>query len=312
MAWRVHLTNQAIQQLHILPGKSPILAIWTRFDRVHYYELLTGTFLDEKHLPQAPNEGYRSTIWQEFTGSLTGPDTNMYLPMVRTSQGDIYLTDDGKMRLYRSTTSDARVMVETDGVETLLNAGDAQRITSLDLDRALGMIAFLDERNRLHLFQQDISVGVFDIGLADGASEDYPTATVVVARGGSNVFATDGRRLVVTDASGKVLKRLEAHYRLGRIACSPSGNMVVTSDIESGVLRLYEGETLTLTHQRFAIDLIAEAAQIQLMADLPAIDTSISALVAHSRGQLAFAMSGVVCVTDASYMDRLPRPKALF
>ena len=100
MAWRVHLTNQAIQQLHILPGKSPILAAWTRLNRVHYYEFLTGTSLGEKQIPNAPDQPHRSHAWQEFAGSLTGPDTNMYLPMVRTNQGDIYLTDDGQMRIY--------------------------------------------------------------------------------------------------------------------------------------------------------------------------------------------------------------------
>lgn len=306
MAWRVHLTNQAIQQLHILPSRSPILAAWTRPERVHYYEMLTGTPLGEQRLPLPPDRERNRPAWQQYVMSLTGPDANMFLPLVRAGETDVYLTDDGKMRLYR--VGDARLSVETDALERQLDVGDAQRIVSLDLDRALGMIAFLDEKSHLHLYQQDIRVGGFDIGLSD---DPYPRASVVVARGGSNVFATDGRVLVVTDSGGTVLKRMEAHYQIGRIACSPSGEMVITSDVESGVLRLYQGENLTLTHQRFAIDLIAEATQVQLIADLPSMGTAISALVAHSKGQFAFAMSGVVCASDASYMDKLPRPKAL-
>ncbi len=117
---------------------------------------------------------------------------------------------------------------------------------------------------------------------------------------------------MAVNANGTVQKTLETHYYVARMAISPSGGMVVTSDIESGVLRVYKGESLILTHQRFAIDLVAAATQLQLLADLPPIGTAISALTAYTRGTLAFAMSGVVCVTDVQDLDEVPRPKLLF
>ena len=50
MAWRLHLTNQAIQRLDILDGDPPLLAVWTRRDRVAYYHLETGAQYSEQRL----------------------------------------------------------------------------------------------------------------------------------------------------------------------------------------------------------------------------------------------------------------------
>jgi hypothetical protein len=87
--------------------------------------------------------------------------------------------------------------------------------------------------------------------------------------------------------------------------------MLATSDAEAGVIRIYHGESLVPTHQKFAIDLVARATQVQLLADLPPLDTIARALTVHAKGVIAFAMSGVVCVTDVSQMDELPRPRKL-
>ena len=120
-----------------------------------------------------------------------------------------------------------------------------------------------------------------------------------------------GNQLILTDSSGKVRKSQPTHYIVARIACSPNGGMLATSDAESGVIRVYHGDSLLPTHQKFAIDLVADATQIQLLADLPPLDTIARALTVHAKGILAFAMSGVVCVTDVSRMDELPRPRKL-
>jgi len=306
MSWRIHLTNQAIQSLHILPGRSPVLVIWTRNNRVHFYDLDTGVLLSERIIPTAPKQPRHSDAWQEFAATLTGPDQVYYLPFVRANGTDIFATDDGKLRLYR--VQDNEFYMETDGAEEALTIAEADRFLTLDLDRALGTVAALDEQYRLHVYQQNIRVGAFDLAFQ---SDLNLQPAVAVSRGGSSIFASDGRHLIATDSSGKIKKRIETHYYIRRMVCSPGGGMVMTSDMESGVLRVYRGDDLTLTHQKFAIDLVADAAQIQLLADLPPMGTSISALTAYSRGVLAFAMSGVVCVTDVTYMDELPRPKAL-
>jgi len=306
MAWRIHLTNQAIRHLDILPGKQPALIVWTRRDRLHYYDLESGALLGEHTLPPAPDAPRQSDSWQEYVGGLTGYNERTYLPYVETPEGSIYATDDGKMRLYR--TGDTALYLENDGVEVQLPVTKAERFVSVDLDGALGMVVALDENSQLHVYQQDIHIGKFDLGL-----EPRPElrSWVVVSRGGGKIFASDGRRVVLTDSSGRVIKRETMHYYVGRIACSPGGGMLVTSDLEAGVMRLYRGDDLTATHQRFAIDLLASAQQVQLLADMPPMSVAVSALVAHSKGVFAFAMSGVICTTDVSMMDELPRPQAL-
>lgn len=306
MTWRIHLTNQAIQRLHILAGRSVILAVWTRQNRVHHYDMENGTLLAEHAIPPVPNKPRSSDAWQEFAGQLTGPDIAYYLPFVRTRNTDIHVTDDGKLRLYH--LGDDRLFMETDGAEEEIRLVGGKRLLTLALDRALGMLAGLDENLQLHIYQQNIRVGTFDIGLI--ADSDL-RPTVVVSRGGGNIVATDGRRLVVVDPSGTVLRKQELHYYVGRMSASPNGSMIVTSDMESGVIRAYKSDKLTLTHQRFAIDLVMAANQVQLLADLPPIGTAVSALVAHARGEFAFAMSGVVCMSSVEHMDEVPRPKTL-
>lgn len=306
MTWRIHLTNQAIHNLHILPGKRPLLAVWTRPDRVHFYEIATGTLVGDQQIAPAPLAPRSSQAWQEYVAGLTIGDDQTYLPYVRTGNMSIYATDDGKLRVYRPGTLDT--YLETDGMEFKLGTGDAERFIDLDLDRALGLVAALDETGKLHLFQQNVAIGVFDIGLTIDVDL---RARVAVSRGGGNIFATDGRRVVMCGADGVVRHTRETFYYIGQMNCSPAGGMVITSDMESGVLRVYHGSDLTPTHQRFAIDLAAHATQVQLLADLPPVGSAISALACHSRGVFAFAMSGVVVVSAVEHMDELPRPQAL-
>src|SRR3982751_265804 len=82
MPWRVHLTNQAIQNLHILPGKQTLLAAWTQRDRATYFDLETGIELGE-HQHKAVSR--QSDKWAEFIASLVAPN-GAYLPFVRTAQ----------------------------------------------------------------------------------------------------------------------------------------------------------------------------------------------------------------------------------
>jgi hypothetical protein len=307
MSWRIHLANQAIQNLHVIPSKPPILAVWTRRNRVHYYDFTNGRLLSEMTLPAAPTGDRTQDAWQAYLAQLVAPETHHHLPYVRAGNGtDIYSTDDGKLHLY--CQSDDRLFIATEANEAHVDLGDSQRLISVDLDRALGTMVGLDDACRLHVYQQQTRVGVFDIGLTR-APDLRPT--VVVSRGGGNVYATDGQRVVATNTSGQILTTREMHYYIGRMTCSPGGGMVITTDVEAGVMRVYRGEQLTLTHQKFAIDLVAAANQVQLLADLPPVGTSVSALTAYNRGAIGFAMSGVVCVTNVEFMDEIPRPKAL-
>lgn len=306
MAWRVHLTNQAIQSLFILPGRQPVLGAWTRRDQVMFYDVASGAPLGEKNLPTPPDGPRGSDEWQEFVGVLTGPTNRFYLPVVRLGTTTLYSTDDGKMRLYH--IGDAGLFLETDGKEIALELDLVERFLAVELDRELGLVAALDEKCLLHLYQQNIYIGAFDIGLK---LEPGLRPALAVSQGGGTIFATDGQRIVMTDTGGLPLQTLETHYAVGRMVCSPGGGMVITSEIESGVLRLYDGEDLSPTHQRHAFDLAVSATQVQLLAELPPASAAVTAISAFNRGMIAFAMFGVICMTDATFMNPLPRPQPL-
>lgn len=305
-AWRLHLTNQAIQQVDLLPGESwDVLAVWLRRDRVAFHDAEGGAMLEDRAISVVRAENRRAEIWQEFVSGLVAPN-GAYLPLVHTPQVSIRSTEDGKMRLYHAGDTD--LFLETEGKEVPLEVKDASAFVGLDFDRLLGNIVALDEHGKLHVYQQNIRIGAFDIGLT---VHDELQPSVAIAQGGSVIFACDGERLVQTDTSGRVRKQLLPHYMMGRIACSPNGRWVTSNDLETGVIRVYSGTDLSLLYQRFAIDLLAAAVQVQLLADLPPVTVAPSALTIGDNGMLAFALAGVICVTDTSRMDELPRAKRL-
>ena len=302
MPWRVHLTNQAIQSLHILPGKQTLLAAWTQRDRATYFDLETGIEIGE-HQHKAVSR--QSDKWAEFIASLVAPN-GAYLPFVRTAQAALFTTNDGKLRLYWMTGDE--FLLELDGKEIKLELKAKANIIALGLDRLLGAIAALDAKGKLHIFQQNISVGSFDLKL--NLDEDSQSS-LAIANGGSAIFISDGREIVLTDTSGKVKKRQSVHYFIGRMVCSPDGKRLVTSDPETGVIRVYTGDDLQPTHQRHALDLLQDAAQLQLIADLPPFNAAPGALAIDDKGNIAFNISGVVCATTLKQLAALPRPQPL-
>ena len=141
MAFRIHLTNQAIQQLHILPGKQAQLVVWTRRDKAQFYDLATGTLINELSLGVAPDDTRDSEAWRRFLSRTKGLDSAYYLPVVRTQQVDILSTDDGGLRVYHQR--DDKLFVETDDVEQELHLIGGDGLISMDLDGALGTFVWL-------------------------------------------------------------------------------------------------------------------------------------------------------------------------
>jgi hypothetical protein len=305
MTWRVHLSNQAIANLDILYGKVPLLAAWVQRDRAAFFELETGAPVGEQTYRAQGFDNRRGEKWQEYLGTLVAPN-GAHLPCVRTAQAVIYTTEDGKTRLYQ--IGDLDLLLDLNGSETRLDTGKATAFTAVAFDRVMGVTAALDEKRRLHLYQQPIYVGAFDLKLT---AVDEGRSLVAIANGGAAIFVASGQELVLTDTGGKVRKRAEMHYSIGRLACSPDGKLVVTCDLDSGVIRAYDGPDLTPTHQRHAIDLLEKATQVQLIAEMPPVNVAPGSLVVDDRGTLAFPMSGVVCVTSIKRMDALPRPQPL-
>src|SRR5690606_450804 len=128
-----------------------------------FYDLETGTLLNELTLGVAPNEARDSEAWLSFLGRTKGADSPYYLPVVRAQNVDILSTDDGALRVYRQR--DEQLFMETDGVEDRLALIGGERLISMDLDGALGTFVGLDEKLNLHIYQQNIRIGAFDIGL---------------------------------------------------------------------------------------------------------------------------------------------------
>jgi hypothetical protein len=305
MAWRVHLTNQAIQHVDILSGKTTVVAVWTQRDRVAYFDLDSGASLQEQTYRAAGFDNRQGEKWQEYLATLVAPN-GLPLPLVRTAQATIHTSDDGRLRLYQISSD--QLFVALDGKELPLEISGAPGFRALALDRFMGVVAALDDKGKLHLYQQYIRVGAFDLKLPMGVDSK---PLVAVANGGVAVFASNGHEIVQADSSGKVRKRLEVHYFIGRLDCSPDGRLLTTSDVETGVIRVYDGAELIPLYQRHAFDLMQAAAQLQLIADLPPYSIAPSALAVDNQGHVAFAMSGVVCLTHLRHMDALPRPQPL-
>lgn len=292
MAWRVHLANQAIRTLHILLAKAPVLGAWTRPDHIELFDLETGASLGAKTFAIQPATA-KSDYWAQFTVM-----DSLYVPALHQT----WLTEDGKRRTQWS--GDSRLSISHEEVQTLLTL-DARPL-ALEQDRQQGIVAFIEAVGTLRFVQNGTLSAPFDIGLQP--TRDH-RIQLLISRGGQTLYATDGTTLVAINGSGKVRKRITAHYDIGTIACSPTGTMLVTTDTESGVMRVYRGEDLVQTHQKFSIDLVAKAQQVQLIADLPPSMTTVSSLAVYVQGVIAFAMAGVVCVSDTIAMDELPRSR---
>lgn len=308
MAWRLHLTNQTVSRLHILPGGSgqpTLLAVWFG-SRVAYFNFATGAAVGERSVKDVPNVSRSEDKWQEFMVSLAAPNKAV-LPWLRLNRLDILSSDDGRMRLYHAGHAD--LFLEIDGKEGKLDSGGAAEFLAVGLDRFLGLIAAVDEKGLLHLYQQYIPVGVFDVHLR---LHDDMRPMIAIANGGSAIYVTGGQDVLVVDSGGRVSRRLDTHYFIGKMDCSPNGRWLVTCDLETNVIRAYSGSDLAVTHQRHAIDLMTEAAQIQLIADFPPATIAVSALAVGGKEALAFAMGGVICASAINAMQALPRPQKLF
>ena len=307
MNWRIHLTNQAIRDAQILSGGWPLLAVWPQADRVEFYDIESGAWHGFRQLDAPPADSdYLSEDWQFFLANLVDLKRRACLPLVNVGGTAIYSTDDSRANLFHQPGG--RLIFRA-GYELHQLDIEPGGLAAVDLDRSLGLAAALDVEGKLRIYRQGILRGAFDMGLR---MDFLRTSDLVISHGGRLIFLTDGGQIVMADTRGAVLRRVAVPYEIRQLACSPAGDIVVTSDNEAGLIRVYSGADLALSHQRFAQDLIAAARQIQLMADLPPVSAAINALAAGHRGAVGFAMSGVICMTNVNQMARLPQASALF
>ncbi len=151
--------------------------------------------------------------------------------------------------------------------------------------------------------KQHVRVGVFDTRLQ--IDEEF-RPVLIVSADGTALFVSDGKRITAFDASGQIRQHLPLHYTLGAINSSPNGRRFVTSDLDATVIRIYDGN-LTPTHQRFAVDLLAEAKHAQLLSSASTISAAVGPLAINNKGVLAFAIAGTLCVTSLAKLKAHPK-----
>jgi hypothetical protein len=120
------------------------------------------------------------------------------------------------------------------------------------------------------------------------------------------IYVCDGQQIVSLDSAGRARKSRKLNHTVRQMACSPDGRLVVLSDMDIGLIRVYRGSDLTLIRQRFAIDLVLHATQVQLMAEIPPRNVAPGMLRIDNEGRFALSMAGVVCVSDLEQFDQLP------
>ena len=303
MAWRIHLTNQAIQYVDILKGESDLLAVRVKRNRYAFFDLDSGAQFEHLFLepPQIPYD--RNTPeWDDYLSQLAAPN-HVYLSRIETPSGPLLMTEDGGVCLYRADNKNLRLWA--DGRETTLDRGSAESFSAVVLDRLMGLVVAADNEGRIHIFQQHRRVGSFEFGLD---VEPFMPYQLAVSHGGGAIYICDGQRIVALDSAGRQKQTYRLPYDVRQMTCSPDGKLVATSDTDIGMIRVYRASDMTLIRQRFAIDLILHATQVQLMAEIPPRYAAPTSLQINNNGLIALAMAGVVCLTDLDHLDQIPIP----
>ena len=300
MNWRIHVSNHTIRHLEILRGDPSLLAAWTQPNRVECFHLLTGTshgFCEFSALPT--EDDFHDQEWRTYLEPTDDGPWRTRLTKLMLQRLTIYRTEDGRIRLVHFTGGRLLWIGEEDDRALTF----AEDLVVIDLDRTSGRAATLNSGGRLDIYQCGDLLSSFDIGLR---INPFEAAGLAICGDGEKVYLTDGRQIVFLDLPESLTRKINIHYGLGAIALSPDGKTLFCSDNGAGLIRAYRGNDLAQTHQRFAQDLISEAHQVQLMADLPPASIAISAMAAGENGLIAFAMSGVICVTHIERLTSLP------
>jgi hypothetical protein len=294
-AWRLHLTNRTIQRVDFLPGSPALLAVWTRADRVAYYRVETGDRIGEARLIFPKIEDRTSLEWQNFVDGLHAPN-GAPLPFVQTDSLGIYNMTDRNTRVYRLGD---RVIRQHGTTETQL--GLPPQLAAVQPASGSGRVYALGPDGRLYIDDD------FPLPTGLNASPRYGLA---VASEGDALFASDGWHITALDHKGSQRVTTPTSYLTGLLVCSPKGAYVATQDVETGVVRVFDGVTLRQIYQRFAIDLVLAARRLQLLEDLPPVTAALGTMTINDDGVLAFGMSGSVCLSHVTRMSRIPAPQA--
>jgi len=309
------MSEGSIKRLDILSGKPSVLAVWLSYAHVIYIDLQTGQQKSSATLDALDVRERGEATWRPFVESLRASN-HTFFPYVRGKHGAIYNSGDGSKRLYYLGGRD--LVFESAGEESRLDfdmpddaaSGKATKsddtpLVAVGLDRAgSGMSAALDARARLTLFKDRVAVGTFPLPLT---IDDEMRPVLLVARGNTTAIVTDGRRVVVVDSSGRVRAQTDLYFTIGAMNCSSDGKRVIFSDLDANLIRVYTSSGLVATHQRFAVDLLAEARRAQTEPIPEAGRAALGAVAINSKGVVAFSVAGTLCVTSLARLSSIPR-----
>lgn len=304
MAWRALLSDRPIRRVDLLPCKPAALAVWTHANRVTLLDLQHGAKIEERLLDEPGGTSFLSPPWRAYLASLTVPG-DATLPYARASQVSVYSAQTGSTYLF--VAPNQTMTFERGGQLYPLVVESGSAILAQAVSGDGRTIAMLDRKGRLHLYREQVRTGIFEVGLHP---LDELAPALAITDSGSLVFAGDGQRLSVVDEAGRVVRRTETPYPVGTFACSGDGKWLVTTDLESGVLRAYSGADLTVSHQRFATDLLADSRRAQVLPVTISAAAAVGPLAVNNRGIIAFGTSsGLVCATSLTRMKVIPRAK---
>ncbi len=295
MAWRIQLSNRPIQRLDILSGQRSLLAAWPSPKQVHYFDLQHGTKLDHLNLAEPESPDRDLPAWAEYQKTLTAPN-EVTLPVVKGKRFTFYSSANRAIQLIQDG---AAFTLNVNGSESPLELEPNIEIARIAMDRTVGLLAFLDYLGRVHIYHRHLRVGIFDTNLAI-SSDSFPQ--LIVADGGAAIMVGNGLQIAIFEPDGRIKRRYTTHFPYGVLACSPDSRSLALSDLDSGVIRIYNASNMLLTHQRFAVDLLADAKRAQLLPVTITTSAAISTLAITNKGALAFSTMGLVCVSNLSRM----------
>ncbi|NJL93706.1 MAG: hypothetical protein HC915_08215 [Anaerolineae bacterium] len=300
MNWRLHISNQPLRRVNLLPGNQPQVAVTETRTRVRFYDAASGAHYSDLELDVDLLDRDEPAERRAGLQQLRAPN-QAYLPLLEFGSSYLYTSNDGQLHLIHD--QHAGISLEVDDDIIPLDVGSDSEVLLVALERELGTIAALTGDQRLHIFQQQTRQSTFSLG-------DTAVLNCFLVNGGSQLVLVEPDRLRLLDTTGKTLLTQSIHYAIGLAAISSNGNWLVVSDAEYQLLRLYNYE-LVPVRQQHAIDLLMEARQLQLFANYPADFAPISALDITNSGLIAFALGGTLCVTHTERLTALPQPRRL-
>lgn len=300
--WRLDVCDHAVHGVHLVGGDPPLIAVWLTARSVQFYDVHHGALYGTLNVMPAPDGDPGSGPWRSFVNTLRAPNGS-FLPVVEAGHAAVHTSRDGRVHLFHRRDGGLTLGIDGD-LFVLEHGGDP--IVAAALDRELATVGGWGADNRLHVFQQHVYLGAYDID----APSDGAVPLVLLPDAAGIVIIVLAGTLLACDTAGQVQARQHLPFATGAASCSPDGGLIALVDRGQGMIRVYDAG-LQLTHQHPALDVVEKAAPLQLLVGLPALDAVPEALRIDDDGTLVFAVDGIVCRTHVNALTPLPQPRSL-